>query len=152
MGDFELGGPISIAAWAKYEVFNNWSPIISFRNNQADDRIALMHFSSTNSANFEVYRNSSYRYLRPTNFWQANQWVHAVATVDAGGVMKLYRGGSLFDTKTDGWTPNVLTRTKQYIGRGASSDISFNGLMDDIRIYDRALTVAQAQALYQLGQ
>jgi len=35
------------------------------------------------------------------------------------------------------------------IGSGYVS--SFHGLIDDIRIYDRALTAAEVQALYNLG-
>ena len=152
VGDFEWGGAISIAAWAKYNAFNFQSRIIDFGNNQHDNIVLFKGTGANGSGvNFHIKRATLSRNYNSTNsFWLSSQWVHAVATVDENGVMKLYRGGSLFDTKTDGWAPNVLTRTKQYVGKSNwSQDSYFEGLIDDLRIYDRALTAKQVTALYQ---
>ena len=37
-------------------------------------------------------------------------WIHAVATVDANGEMKLYRSGVLVGTQTASSSPNVVRR------------------------------------------
>ena len=38
------------------------------------------------------------------------------------------------------------------VGGGFSGDQQLNGLLDDFRIYNRAISNAEVQALYQLGQ
>ena len=51
---------------------------------------------------------------------------------------------------------NTQLSSKFVIGRRnlqATSDLKFfQGLIDDVRIYDRALSAAEVQALYNLGQ
>jgi hypothetical protein len=55
-------------------------------------------------------------------------------------------------------TINTVLSSKFVIGRrhllpNADDDIMhYNGLIDDVRIYDRALSAAEVQALYNLGQ
>ena len=38
------------------------------------------------------------------------------------------------------------------IGKHPPANYFFNGLIDDVRIYDRALSAEEVQALYNLGQ
>ena len=42
--------------------------------------------------------------------------------------------------------------TKIFIGISANMVRAVKGLIDDVRIYDRALSAAEVQALYNLGQ
>ena len=52
-------------------------------------------------------------------------------------------------------TINTVLSSKFVIGRRnlqASDGMHFNGLIDDVRIYDRALSAEEVQALYNMGQ
>jgi hypothetical protein len=102
---------------------------------------------------FEVITNTSSKRLNVSDFWLLNVWIHVVATIDEYGVMKAYRNAIFSGSKTDGLKPNSVLRTKQYIGKSNwTADSHFNGLIDDVRIYDRALSAEEVQALYNLGQ
>ena len=48
--------------------------------------------------------------------------------------------------------PNGISIIGAFARISIGSDYFFNGTIDDVRIYDRALSAAEVQALYQLGQ
>jgi prepilin-type N-terminal cleavage/methylation domain-containing protein len=94
------------------------------------------------------------------NVLTANQWNHVVITRQWGvaSTTKLYVNG-IQDTFTlvgsDSSIEPNYTGLKEYIG--AQESIStcfgpvtnfFNGLIDDVRIYNRALSAAEVQAIY----
>jgi N-acetylneuraminic acid mutarotase len=48
--------------------------------------------------------------------------------------------------------PNGISKIGAYSNSSGGSDYCFNGKLDDIRIYNRALSAAEVQALYNSGQ
>ena len=64
---------------------------------------------------------------------------------------RLYVDGTFIKNGiTQDRTLHILARNGKAIGAGNYG--SFKGLIDDVRIYDRALSAAEVQALYNLGQ
>ena len=56
---------------------------------------------------------------------------------------------------TTSGTPALLSDSenrKLRIGKRVSNADEYHGLIDDVRIYDRVLSAAEVQALYNLGQ
>ena len=82
-------------------------------------------------------------------------WNHVVGVYDAvNNVVKLYINGSLADTATP--TLNGFdsgTAAARTIGAGLDSSMQyfFDGLIDEVRLYDRALTTDQITNLYNSG-
>jgi hypothetical protein len=76
-------------------------------------------------------------------------WHHAVVTYDSL-VLSIYLDDSLLVSESR----NLGTiNSPFYIGRRASQDNQFmNGLIDDIRLYDRALSETEIRALYNEGR
>jgi hypothetical protein len=72
-----------------------------------------------------------------------NSWIHVAAT-STSGAAELYINGVNVASGTD--TP-VLTGTSLKIG-GANGDVYFEGDLDEIRIYNRALSAAEMTDLY----
>lgn len=70
-------------------------------------------------------------------------WVHVVATYD-GRTMRLYRDGVLVDSNNTGAMPLPTADVPFKVGQG------FEGLLDDVRIYDRALSPTEVQSLHLL--
>ena len=79
------------------------------------------------------------------------QWVH-VAGVRNGPTKLLYIDGALDNT---GPTAGVVTgkSSRVYIAATESPDVGvyhfFNGIIDDVRVYDRALSAEEVEGLYQ---
>jgi len=78
---------------------------------------------------------------------QLNRWYHVAATITAEEV-KIYVNGSLEDTQLTGFPLDHGDRPLFFGHTGEWCEGYFNGLLDDVRIYNRALTEAEIQALY----
>jgi len=84
---------------------------------------------------------------------ESGDWHHVVGTYD-GSTMTIYVDGKLEGFK--GWSGDIVIRSDPlYIGRrviGGKDGFYFNGAIDEIRIYNRALTEDEIKELYQQGQ
>ena len=77
------------------------------------------------------------------------EWAFYAASVNAEGVMKIYQNCSLEGTKENGICPDNILRDKQYIGKSSFyGDQNFKGAIDDMRIYNRALTDEEVLGIY----
>ena len=72
-------------------------------------------------------------------------WYHVVDLYD-GNTQKLYLNGVLKASRTP--TGKNTVRTNFFIGHLQFNKNNWEGYIDDLRIYNRALTVAEAQFLY----
>lgn len=79
----------------------------------------------------------------------AGQWIHAAAVYD-GATMRLYQDGDLVGSVAKSGTISTNPGVPVAIGnQPAGAGRPFDGNIDDMRIYDRALTAAEIQALAQ---
>ena len=102
---------------------------------------------------FELQNGS---WNEPTPFSVSSDWTYLTGVFESlDSSAKVYKNGSFQSTKV------VLNRVVNdsiiSIGKWLTSSSNavprhFNGLIDDVRIYDRALSAAEVQALYNLGQ
>lgn len=79
----------------------------------------------------------------------ANEWTHLVSTFD-NGVCKVYKNGEYVGEKT-GQSAFDSDATWTGVGREsyASGYFGFNGLINDLRIYDHVLSATEAHELAQ---
>ena len=145
MGDKEIFDPedISVSVWYKTS------------NNSLDQGIVTKMESATDDGwdirlvggflRWEFDDSSSKR--AATNPPSANQWVHAVGTYD-GTDLRLYVNGEEEDVDdADGYT---VSGTELLVGdRNPNKDQPFNGQIDEVRIYNRALGAREVKELYQ---
>jgi len=81
-----------------------------------------------------------------------NDWTHVVGTWKPDGTLNLYINGKQDNTgKQRGKGFNKLSDVTLKIGRQVvGKNRSFKGFLDDIRLYNRALTPAEATMLYNM--
>lgn len=82
----------------------------------------------------------------------ANTWTHLTITYDGSGKaagLKLYINGGLAKTniKIDNLKGEITNDVPFSIGRRGPSSTQFNGLIDDVRIYERELSDAEVASL-----
>jgi len=87
------------------------------------------------------WKSASYEPIEP------NKWHHIVGTYD-GEALKAYRDGVLITSTPASGAPRSESRTLK-IGRGLST--FFDGAVDDVRIYRRALTEAEIADLVNMA-
>jgi glucose/arabinose dehydrogenase len=86
------------------------------------------------------------------------QWTHVAATLDdATGLMSLYVNGALAAQTTTDVRPFATLNSSAHPGvgignaNGASTNNPFNGLIDELSVYNRALTPGEVLAIYKAG-
>src|SRR3989344_5196869 len=86
-----------------------------------------------------------------------NQWQHIVFTWDGSSIstnIKIYRDGKeVSGTSGNNGTGNRISDSSNslIIGNDDGQTRTFNGLIDDVRVYNRALSAAEIQTLYKSG-
>ena len=75
-----------------------------------------------------------------------NTWYHFVYSYD-GSNAKIYKNGALLTTVAKSW--NTLNSSNIFkLGIGVGNEISFRGAIDDLKIYNYAVTDADVTSLY----
>jgi len=105
---------------------------------------------------YQTFANGQTTWAAPSNSIPLNRWSHVAVTytVNVANNPQLYLDGvPVVTTKTLSSTGantddsgNSLT-----IGNRANVDLTFNGLIDEVRVYNRALTPAEIRQLYKAG-
>lgn len=93
--------------------------------------------------------------LRENNFFTShfvseNSWYHVVATYD-GNKVSLYMNG--VESYSTSWSDNIPSSSHPvYIGTEVTfKQNAFNGIIDEPKIYDRALSRTEIESLYIFG-
>ena len=146
VGSFQIGGAMSFSGWTYKRNLGNWQRMVDFGNG-TNDNLLLANRWSTNQLEWGIRRGGDNRALVVQDFWMLNEWQHAVATVDDSSVMKVYRNGQLMGSMI-GHLPRTRSRVNQFVGRSNWNDAYFDGMMDDLRVYDRAVSQNEVGQIY----
>ena len=145
---------LSLSLWYKIESTTSGAAF-SLGSSPYDNETLLLF-----SPNIKFYHHKSggnYALLQASS--QLSLWSHFVGLFYNGFAsdqMKLFVNGNSVDAEysTSG-SPALLSdieNRKLRIGRRVDNSGFYKGLIDDVRIYDRALSAEEVQALYNLGQ
>lgn len=139
----DLTSGLTLEAWVyPTETMNNWrSVLIKERRNGLT--YSLYANSDTNQPSTAI-RIRSDRILKGGPQLQANQWAHVTATYD-GATQRLYVNGS--EVAKQSLSGKIATSGRALrIGGTAIWDEFFQGRIDEVRIYNRALTEGEIQS------
>jgi len=151
---------LSFGAWIKSNVTGTDAGVIIFEEPAGNDTHDLRYDSAgssgggTNVIKYGVSTEEGSHENESASNVQTTAWQHVMVTWKSGEAAKLYINGVL-DTPTNeddviGGTTSGYTTL--IIGRGGkSSGGSWNGLVDDVRVYEVALTAAQVQTVMNGG-
>jgi len=159
-----LTSTLSIAAWIKRNEFGSpnstrhiagkdrsggaTDDAYSLKHNMTGGADTLQFLIASDGINVNV--TSSTTLTDYTAASERNGWVHVAGVFEAGQAMRLYIDGALDSELVFPFVPPSvdLVPTLFTIGRLFNSATnSFNGGIDDVRLYDHALTLEEIQAL-----
>jgi hypothetical protein len=144
--------PFTISAWINTSVGCGYSGAVSMGASLTSQSAYIGTVGTAQVGTSCSIGGGFYGHNYGTGVTASNQWVHEVMTFSggSGGTTILYINGVNKVSST--YTPN-LASTYRRIGRIASdTSYDFNGSIDDVRIYNRALSAAEVQQLYNMGK
>ncbi|SHG36191.1 endo-beta-N-acetylglucosaminidase H [Chryseobacterium sp. OV279] len=137
------GSALSFEGWIKPSSFKSAAPYISsvMGTEVSDSNSAFLRLGDASLANnklqFVVSINNVQQKLASVTALNANTWYHVAATYD-GSAMKIYINGVLDATKSQ--TGNVASNGAFNVGYLYNTSRNFNGKVDEVRVWKRALT------------
>jgi len=148
---------ITVSVWIKLndDVGNDEARIISKQLDEENSWALSIYGEgySGSTGNQIVFHDSDgsslwYDCMSPTNL-SANRW-HHVCVTDSGGSIRIYLNGDLDWSSDEGYgIPSGIT-APIWVGR-THYRAYFNGLMDDLRVYNRALGAEEITDLHENG-
>jgi hypothetical protein len=141
-------GDFSIMMWINKT--DNSSRILQKRDANCYNGEYMLDILSDGKIKFNTYSNNSYKWGVTSSFAiNDGIWTHlAIVQKDNGGQM--YLNGTPDETDTGGKV-NLLSICKTYIGGDLRDNKSYySGKVDDLRIYNRALSASEIQTLYTI--
>ena len=136
----------TLSAWVKPDLLTTQNIIV--RTDSRGPLSSWSHQLRINSRKLEHYLyDGNWRNVSGKTSLQPGQWYHVVGTAQNNGAMKLYVNG-----QEEGTSINVGTLwsggNRYLVGSNSNGFVYFNGLIDEVRIYNRVLTADDVKALY----
>jgi hypothetical protein len=138
-------GHLTVALWAKWNgLTNQWQGLIGKRDGWAVDNMLWDIEINRDSGTIQFRRIDSY----PNSGGRTlpiGQWTHVAATFD-GTTARFYIDG--VETGSGNFSFGQDKEAALHFGSGdPNGGNAFNGTLDDVRLYDKALTAAEVKAL-----
>ena len=132
---------ITIAVWVKYNGGNDWQRIYDLGSSTTNYMFLAPHAGGA-GLRFAIMIGSGEQQLNAAAL-TVGEWTHVVVTIN-GNTGRLYVNGELVDTNTGiTYNPIDLPQTANYVGKSQFADPEFNGLIDELKIYNYARTTVQ---------
>ena len=146
--DFGPGQGFTIAAWINPSVaLSGTNGVLSKKHDDSSQGYVLYYDDSKSQMNFRL---GGLDY----NLWSTvpspNTWTYLVASVNDNGASKtisLYYNG-VFDKSYVSSATNTTSTAPLTIGYASAWNAYFQGSIDDVRIYNRALSASEVRQLY----
>ncbi len=139
---------LSVACWVKHPK-TSWQNIVERSKWDDADGIGLMMDYFGESVDFGHYGTD--RFVKSNTNVQDDQWHHVVGTMAPSGseyIYSIYVDGQLDNTAKSPVGVNATTNGWA-IGARHDGSWTYKGLIDDVRLYDHALSASEVRRLYQ---
>ena len=134
---------MTFSAWIYRGATNTYSNTIFCRNNDYDRRIFA-------SVDYFYSQFSDINYTTAAGTAPTSQWIHFVYILDSvSDYEQFYIDGSPMAANSGNNVNNFISAVYDInIGTWTSAQFPFDGLIDDVRIYNRALSADEIRQLY----
>ena len=141
------GRPFSMSCWFKARAVGVNHVLISSGSASTSHNENSLYISSSNKLAWNnQHANADFSNSSGTTL-AINTWYFGTVTFNGSTTVKIYLNDALDGTKSD-CTNSAITHTDVYIGK-RSNGLFFNGLIDEARIYNKELSLAEIQKNYK---
>ncbi len=137
----DLSTGMTLEAWVKPSALGTMWRTVLIKERPSGLQYALYAGTDTSRPSANVFTNDEYE-ARGTAGLTLNAWSHLAATYD-GSIVRLYVNGTQVATRTAGGGAMGASTGALKIGGNAIWGEWFSGLIDDVRVYNRALTAPE---------
>lgn len=140
----DLTTGLTIAAWVNRGTAGDEYETVVFKNNSGNSDLVYLMYSESNTNQPGIWVNSS-NFCKGTGL-STGTWIHLAVTYD-GSNLKVFEGGTQVGESCS-YTTAINTSTGQLsIGGNSIWGEYFDGIIDDVRIYNRALSASEIQSI-----
>ena len=145
------GSALTIAAWIKADSFATDDGRILSRTTGGAEQDHYFMLSTINNGGMKLrFRlktgTTTTTLLASSGTLAVGQWIHVAAVYD-GSAMILYQDGVEVGRRAKTGALATSATTRAAIGRNPQPYAPFDGTIDDVRVYQRALSASDVQAL-----
>ena len=149
------GLPFTVSAWA-YPDTTTRGAIFAFNKkgtNAHVNRNLLFYAKNGSTKKFYHWDRGSNSWTESENTFEPGEWHHIVEVVDSSGNGKLYVNGGLEAEWSNGNNSSAdrFSIGQEYDGTGSTASDYFNGKIDEVAVWNVALSAADVTALYNSG-
>lgn len=138
---------LTLEAWVYPTELNTWDSVLMKSDGGWGMGYGLAHYTGTNDINFFVQH---YENIKVSGSIALNTWTHVVGTYD-GANLKLYINGVLVDTFA--YSGGITYQTNPlYIGQAGGGGYGWGGKIDEVKIYNTALSAAEIADRFSSSQ
>jgi hypothetical protein len=143
-------GQMTVEAWVKIPELPAGSRVVVAKGSPGTWEYAL-YITNTGAVGFIAYvpwgSPHTYTLSLPSKL-TPNQWHHLVGTIKKGKFVRVYLDGVLEGESTAFYSDTADGASPLFIGKRGDG-LELNGQVDEVRIYDRALSPGEVQAAFQ---
>ena len=164
--DLQIQNHITLSAWiyiSSYPGSSSYATVVGSEDGSTHAGIGLYIDGSINVTNvppgsidFDIGNGSSYYTVYTTTQVPLNQWTLITVSASANNPSLVYFNGVQQPTLTPAgetiWNGTVSYTSSWFaIGQSVAANWPFSGLIDEVQVYNTALTATQVQGIYNAG-
>ncbi len=142
--DLDLTTGMTLEAWVRPSTLSGWNTVVMKEGTATSLAYSLYANDGSPWPSLTVRISNTDREAAGTSQVPLNTWTHLAATYD-GTTMRVYMNGIQVGSRAQTGSMLVSTRTLRIGGNSVWGEY-FNGLIDDVRVYNRALSAAEIQS------
>jgi gliding motility-associated-like protein len=148
--DYWVSGNFSFSGWILLNGYGSWARFFEWGNGIDKDNVFYSPYQSGSTV-FTIHKcsSSARTYAYNSSTIPTSVWTHIVITL-TGDTARIYKNNVFWYSYKMIDTPCSVIRTQCYFGKSNYPNPYLNGKIDDIRIYNRAISVAEIDTIYKL--